>query len=157
MLHITHIKLGTTGIMRRAVLWQLENIALAMAIVIETTQREVCSASARAQHNGLLETRGEAQYFSANKCLHGHCVSFFIIGFTLLSASWYNRDHNWQQMSNWSFWSLPTFHDQHLRCLLIQDKHFRPVCTTLKGNFAPFSLLLKAILAPFALLLAPVT
>ena len=44
--------------MRRAALWQLENIALAMAIVIETTQREVCSASVRAQHNGLLGRGG---------------------------------------------------------------------------------------------------
>ena len=47
---ITHIKLGTTGILRRV--WLLENIALAMAIVIETTQREVCSASVRAQYSG---------------------------------------------------------------------------------------------------------
>ena len=155
MLHITHIKLGTTGSLRRV--WLLENIALAMAIVIETTQREVCSASARAQHNGLLETRGEAQYFSANKCLHGHRVSFFIIGFTFLSLSSYNLDLNWQQMSNWRFWSLPTFHDQHLRCLLIQDKHFRPVCTTLKAILLRLHYVLKAILAPFALLLAPVT
>ena len=143
--------------MRRAGLWLLENIALAMAIVIETTQREVCSASARAQHNGLLETRGEAQYFSANKCLHGHRVSF--------SSS-----------------ALHFCHCLHIILILIDSRCpidafdlFQLFMISISGvslfktnTFAPFALLskaillrlhyvLKAILAPFALLLAPVT
>ena len=50
----------------KLVLWLLENIALAMAIVIETTQREVCSASAGTQYNGLLLILFRAQYFEHN-------------------------------------------------------------------------------------------
>ena len=140
----------------------MENIALAMAIVIETTQREVCSASVRAQYNGLLGRGGTIVVIISEGSISLSTSVFMIALSVYLFSS--SALHYCQRLD-----IIVIIIDS--RCPIGAFDLFQLFMISISGvslfktnTFAPFALLskaillrlhyvLKAILAPFALLL----